>query len=516
MGCFCLTELGHGSDVSKLETTAHFDEVTNEFIIHSPTETSRKFWIGNLAITATKAVVFAQLIMNGVNYGLHGFLISIRNKKTHEPLFGLEIGDCGDKLGLQAIDNGWIKFYQYRVPKTALLNQFVDISADGVYESQITSKSKLMAIQLGSLSGGRITISQSCVDASLVSASIPIRYWATRKQFKNPKTKIETRLLDYRINHYRVLTHLSRALVNNIGVTKITEYWNDYLPHSSDLKNENTGFIHLISSCAKAVFSWNTNDTANEARQACGGLGYSLYNGLAEPIMVSDLNRTWEGDNNILLQQAGKLILKNLSDLYMDKPVMKTFEFLTIEAPDPSPYEDSLNDIHNLLHLITVKTVTLIHETGTKLQFADDKIDEWDKLLAFNVYPMVHGYFQRFLLSMYIEFCERFNEDAATKEVFTMVGVIYAQQCILDDLDYFRDYLSREKVNELKESLMDNLLILRKDAVALTYTVPFTDKMYGEISRNEMKPYQYFLDAVDRAGKDKLDNTDHDIIVTQK
>ena len=48
MGCFCLTELGHGSDVSKLETTAHFDEVTNEFIIHSPTETSRGFGLGIL------------------------------------------------------------------------------------------------------------------------------------------------------------------------------------------------------------------------------------------------------------------------------------------------------------------------------------------------------------------------------------------------------------------------------------------------------------------------------------
>ena len=115
-----------------------------------------------------------------------------------------------------------------------------------------------------------------------------------------------------------------------------------------------------------------------------------------------------------------------------------------------------------------------------------------------------------------LEFCEKFNEDAATKEVFTLVGVIYRQQCILDDLDYFRDYLSREKVNELKESLMDNLQTLRKDAVALTYTVPFTDKIYGEISQNEMKPYQYFLDAVDRAGINKLDNTDDDIILIKK
>lgn len=65
LGCFCLTELGHGSDVSKLETTVHYDQLTNEFIIHSPTKTSRKFWIGNLAVTATKAVVFGQLIISG-------------------------------------------------------------------------------------------------------------------------------------------------------------------------------------------------------------------------------------------------------------------------------------------------------------------------------------------------------------------------------------------------------------------------------------------------------------------
>ena len=92
-GCFCLTEVGHGSDVSKLETTAHYDKVTQEFILNSPTETSRKFWIGNLASTATKAVVFAQLIVNGVRHGIHGFLISIRDQETHETLPGLTIGD---------------------------------------------------------------------------------------------------------------------------------------------------------------------------------------------------------------------------------------------------------------------------------------------------------------------------------------------------------------------------------------------------------------------------------------
>ncbi|KAL6953593.1 acyl-coenzyme A oxidase [Sarracenia purpurea var. burkii] len=42
IGCYAQTELGHGSNVQGLETTATFDRQTDEFIIHSPTLTSIK------------------------------------------------------------------------------------------------------------------------------------------------------------------------------------------------------------------------------------------------------------------------------------------------------------------------------------------------------------------------------------------------------------------------------------------------------------------------------------------
>lgn len=42
IGCYAQTELGHGSNVQGLETTATFDPETDEFIIHSPTLTSSK------------------------------------------------------------------------------------------------------------------------------------------------------------------------------------------------------------------------------------------------------------------------------------------------------------------------------------------------------------------------------------------------------------------------------------------------------------------------------------------
>ena len=65
LGCYAQTELGHGSNVAGLETTATFDKVSDEFVIHTPSIRAVKFWPGSLGRVATHAVVMANMMIDG-------------------------------------------------------------------------------------------------------------------------------------------------------------------------------------------------------------------------------------------------------------------------------------------------------------------------------------------------------------------------------------------------------------------------------------------------------------------
>lgn len=73
---------------------------------------------------------------------------------NHMPLPGIEMGDCGEKIGFQAVDNGYIKFNHFRCPKSSLLNRLGDMDDAGNYSSPIESKGKRFGMLLACLSGG--------------------------------------------------------------------------------------------------------------------------------------------------------------------------------------------------------------------------------------------------------------------------------------------------------------------------------------------------------------------------
>ena len=115
MGCFAMTETGHGSNVQALGTVARYDAETEEFVITTPDDASRKDYIGNAAAHAELAAVFAQLEVDGESHGVHAFVVQIR--RDGAVVDGVRIEDCGDKMGLDGVDNGRIWFDGVRVPR---------------------------------------------------------------------------------------------------------------------------------------------------------------------------------------------------------------------------------------------------------------------------------------------------------------------------------------------------------------------------------------------------------------
>ena len=196
IGCYAQTELGHGSNVAGLEMTATYDERTEEFLIHSPTIKAAKFWPGALGLQSTHAVVFARCISLGNDYGVQAFIVQIRDLETHEPLPGVEVGDLGTKLGYTSVDNGYLLLKNLRVPRSALLARFSEITREGDFE--LKSDPRLL-YQI--MSKTRLGIIFACGFNIFRSGIVATRYAVCRRQFANQKgTKEERKLLDYQVH----------------------------------------------------------------------------------------------------------------------------------------------------------------------------------------------------------------------------------------------------------------------------------------------------------------------------
>ena len=207
-GAFAMTETGHGSDVAAIGTTATYDPETEEFVIHTPFRGAWKDYLGNAALHGIAATVFAQLITNGVNHGVHCFYVPLRDEHG-EFLPGIGGEDDGLKGGLNGIDNGRLHFDHVRVPRTNLLNKYGDVASDGTYSSHISSPGRRFFTMLGTLVQGRVSLDGAASWASALGLDIAITYANQRRQFDSGTGTDEVVLLDYGKHQRRLLTRLA-------------------------------------------------------------------------------------------------------------------------------------------------------------------------------------------------------------------------------------------------------------------------------------------------------------------
>ena len=316
LGCFAMTELGHGSDVQSLETTITFDPDSDEFIVDSPTPGATKAYIGNAAQHGSMAVVFGQLVVDHQRYGIHAILVPIRDEAGRD-LPGVTTGDQGHKGGLLGIDNGTISFDHLRVPRRMLLDRYGGVDEHGRYASPIESANRRFFTMLGTLVRGRVCISAAAAIAARRGISIATRYALKRRQFPAPGRSQGVLLLDYLTHQRRLLPLVARSYALGFAQNQLNQaliaVQGDDPSTETDQRN-----LETFAAGLKVLSSSFANQALQASREACGGAGFMSENQLTLLRSDVDIFATFEGDNTVLLQLVSKALLSDYKQVWGD------------------------------------------------------------------------------------------------------------------------------------------------------------------------------------------------------
>jgi acyl-CoA oxidase len=324
LGCFAMTESGHGSDVANLETTATYDPQTQEFVVHSPTPSARKDYIGGAAEHAR--------ITLGENKGVHCLLVPIRDENGAD-LPGVTTYDDGLKGGLPGVDNGRIVFDHVRVPRENLLNRYADVAPDGTYSSEIENPSRRFFTTLGTLVRGRVSVGGAAAAGARVALSIAVRYALQRRQFSDPDTGVETVLLDYRSHQRRLLPLVAKSYALAFAQNDLVRRMH-LVQTGQNLEEGAQRALEKRAAGLKVAQTDHATRAIQECREACGGAGYLTENRLVTLKADTDVFTTFEGDNVVLTQLVAKELLTSYADEVRDLDALGWVRFAATMAGD--------------------------------------------------------------------------------------------------------------------------------------------------------------------------------------
>lgn len=309
-GCFCMTELGTGSYLQSLETTATYVKETDEFIIDSPTLTSTKWWIGAAAQTATHTIVFAKLILNGEDLGTHNFIVRLRDDQF-DPCPGISIGDVGPKRGLDGIDNGWVRFKQVRIPRTNMLMKWSQVTKEGKYV-----KGEFPQLAYGAVIATRVLIAQGVSYFAKMAVTIASRYSIVRDQY-SLKGKS---LMDYTTQQQRILGALCTAYAIDFACDRLNVTLEKVNQELERKETKNLKDLHNQAAAMKGFAALWAGKAINDCILCMGGHSYSKLSGM--PRILNDFAPSipYEGDAILLVQQTAAYLIKSIAALFQGTP----------------------------------------------------------------------------------------------------------------------------------------------------------------------------------------------------
>ncbi|DBA05269.1 TPA: hypothetical protein N0F65_007431 [Lagenidium giganteum] len=482
-GAYAQTELGHGSNVQGIETIATYDKQTQEFIINSPTLTSRKWWPGGLGKTATHAIVHARLLLDGKDVGVQAFLVPIRCLKTHQPLEGVEVGDIGPKVGFQSVDNGYCSFRHVRIPRENMMMRYAKVLPDGTF---VRPKSdKLVYLTMVQV---RAYLSVKFSHTMGMATTITTRFSAVRVQGRKPDGKGEFQVLDYQNQQNALFPYIALSYAANFAGQSMIQMHDAAV---SIIKSGHASFgtqlaaLHAVSSGLKAWLAENVSDGIERCRRMCGGHGFSQSSNLAHIFAETVGACTFEGTFDVLVQQHARYLLKVLVSLpYSDGEAVdaKTNDLtgfiarakdnadVTLRWKASTP--EQLVDLSLLVHAFEVRAARNLLRLAKEMQATNNNTNACMVLMS----RASVAHTELMLLNAFVRGVHNLPRGA-TQQAMQSLCALFALWIMVNNLGDFRDnnFVSSAQADALRQRLVQLLPVIRKNAVLLTDAWQFSD-----------------------------------------
>ncbi|EGT32495.1 hypothetical protein CAEBREN_25370 [Caenorhabditis brenneri] len=504
IGCYAQTELGHGSNLRKLETTATYTPSTQEFILHTPTITALKWWPGALGKSSNYAVVVADLIIKDKSYGPHPFIVQLRDEKTHQPLPGITVGDIGPKMAFNGGDNGYLGFDNFRIPRENLLNRHSRVEADGTYvrpphakigHSAMIRVRSHMATGQGWLLGHALTIA--------------IRYSAVRIQGFLEDKSHEVKVLDYQTQQHRLFPAIARAYAFIFcGFETIRLYDQLILDMNSNGNTSGMADLHALTSGLKSVVTHFVGQGIEQARMACGGHGYSMASYISEIYGVAIGGCTYEGENMVMLLQLARYLVKSVELVKSGKAnqLGPMVAYLAVAdhkvnlATGPDSYVKMFQYISKRQSWKATEKFLKFMENG------DSRDVAWNKT-AVELTRASRLHTRLYIMETFIRRVESVT-DIPVKSALTDLLNLHLNYELLDVASYALEdgFMSSNQMDFIKNQLYSSLEKIRPNAVSLVDSFQFSDmQLRSVLGRRDGHVYQNLFDWAKSSPLNKTD-----------
>mmetsp|Transcript_24293 Transcript_24293/g.29642 ORF Transcript_24293/g.29642 Transcript_24293/m.29642 type:complete len:715 (-) Transcript_24293:258-2402(-) len=518
IGAYAQTELGHGSNVRGLQTTAEYDAKTGEFVLNTPTLQSMKWWNSNAGLFATHCALYAQLVINGQDKGVHVFMLQLRDE-NHQLLPGIECGDVGTKLGDNAIDTGYIRLKNVRIPRQHLMSRRQHVEKDGTYVKHSSGENKNKKDTAKSdkmhyltMMGARVGMVAGAADALAIAATIAIRYSAVRHQgFKGTGSfkGEEYAIIDYRFQQYRLFSNLSYMYAFKVVGNWIRERMGDLLQHIDDA-GDDIPEVHASAAGLKGLCTKQAHDGIEDLRKCCGGHGFLMNTGIAALSVDYVWKVTAEGDWVVMLLQTARFLMKQIKVAQNFKgPVSElnlpglcevyqnlsdpTFDAFTDGRPTPEPTSPGeFGNLSYLLSLFRYRVLVSSVETEAALQTETERLksieEAWNSC-AVQLVQTAISHCEYFILDKFISYIGKCKDEYCRESLASLCQMYALSRISLGH--QWEGILNRHALKLMNSCLNSVLDQVRINAVPLVDALDFPDHVLNStIGRYDGNVYE--------------------------